>query len=86
MMKRISLTAIAAVALVVLCSRAMVCAAPVGSGESGISSGAVSAANAGAPIYPGGKPINGGLLKITLYSKVTGTGVTFSTPDSFEKV
>lgn len=55
-------------------------------GEAGLDTGSVSAAAAGAPVYPGGKPINGGLLKITQYSKVTGTNVTFSTPDSFDKV
>ena len=55
-------------------------------GEAGLSHASVSAAEAGAPVYPGGKPINGGLSKTTLYSKTIGTGVTFSTPDAFEKV
>ena len=55
-------------------------------GEAGLDGGSVSASAAGAPVYPGGKPINGGLAKTTLYSKVIGTSVTFSTPDPFEKV
>jgi hypothetical protein len=61
-------------------------AAPVGPGEAGVNTGSVSASDAGAPIYPGGKPINGGLQKMTLYSKPIGSNVTLSTPDSFDKV
>jgi hypothetical protein len=84
MLKRILAASLAAIVLAAFCSPGMAGAAPPGSGEAGLNTG--SASDAGAPIYPGGKPINGGLQKTTLYSKVIGTSVTFSTPASFEKV
>jgi hypothetical protein len=86
MLRRILPTSITVIVLAAFCSRGMGGAAPVGPGESGVNAGSVSASDAGAPIYPGGKPINGGLQKITLYSRAIGTNVTFTTTDSFEKV
>jgi hypothetical protein len=86
MLRRILPTCIAAIVLAAFCSRGMGGAAPVGPGESGVNAGSVSASDAGAPIYPGGRPINGGLQKTTLYSRPIGTVVTFTTTDSFEKV
>jgi hypothetical protein len=80
-MKRIS---IVVVVLALCCSFGVAGAAPAG--ESGLRTGSVGAAQAGAPVYPGGKPINGGLIDLTLYSKKIGTHVTFSTNDSFEDV
>ena len=74
---------IGAIVLATLYSSTLVYAASNGRGEAGISND--SGTNPGAPIY-GGKPINGGLIKLTTYSKITGTVVTFSTPDSYEKV
>ena len=43
-------------------------AASAATGESGLNTGSVGAAQAGAPVYPGGKPINGGLITMTNYS------------------
>lgn len=86
MLRRILLTSLTVIVLAAFCSRGIGSAAPVGPGESGVNAGSVSASDAGAPIYPGGKPINGGLQKITLYSRPIGTNVTFTTTDSFEKV
>ncbi len=86
MLKRILTTSLAVIVVAAFSSRGMASAVPGGPGESGLNTGAVSASEAGAPIYPGGKPINGGLQHTTLYSKVIGTSVTFTTPDSFEKV
>lgn len=80
------LTSLAVILLAAFCSRGMGDAAPVGPGESGMNAGSVSASDAGAPVYPGGKPINGGLQKITLYSRPIGTTVSFTTNDSFDKV
>ncbi len=82
MLKRVLTVSIAIALFAAFCPPA-VADAP---GEAGLDTGSVSASDAGAPIYPGGKPINGGLAKTTLYSKVIGTSVTFSTPDSFAKV
>ena len=84
MLKQFLLAAFATTVLVALCSYGAAYAAP--SGEAGVDSGSVGAAAAGAPVYPGGHPINGGLMTQTLYSKPIGTSVTFSTNDRFEKV
>ncbi len=86
MLKRILPTAIAVIVLAALCSRGTAGVASTAPGEAGLDNGTVSASEAGAPIYPGGKPINGGLTKITNYSKPIGTVVTFTTPDSFGDV
>jgi hypothetical protein len=79
-------TSLVVILLAAFGSRGLVGAAPVGPGEAGLNAGSVSASDAGAPIYPGGRPINGGLQKITLYSRPIGSTVTFTTTDSFEKV
>ena len=63
---------LAVLLMVLLCVRTAAYAAPDGPGEAGMNTGAVSASDAGAPVYPG-KPINGGLQKMTLYSKTIGT-------------
>ena len=84
MRTRILPVLVAAFGLAVFSSCAAAYAQPAGEADSGGSS--VSAAAAGAPVYPGGKPINGGLQKTTLYSKPIGSSVTLSTPDSFDKV
>lgn len=85
MLNRILPTSLAVILLAAFCSSGIAGAALVEPGEAG-GNGSVSASDAGAPIYPGGKPINGGLQKMTLYSRPIGTAVTLSTNDSFEKV
>ena len=86
MLNRILPSSIAVILLAAFCSPGIGGAAPVDQGEAGNNAGSISASDAGAPIYPGGKPINGGLQKLTLYSRPIGTVVTFTTNDSFEKV
>jgi len=80
-MTRRTLTA-AAAAIVVAFSALGVARAMDAQGEATVN----AAANAGAPIFPGGTPINGGLQNVTQYSKVIGTNVTYSTTKAFDDV
>lgn len=86
MTKRTLVMALTTIVLAGFCAFGMTDAAQSDPGESGLNAGGVSAADAGAPVYPGGHPINGGLVHLTQYSKPSGTVVTFSTPDSFNDV
>jgi hypothetical protein len=79
-------SSLAAIVLFACCSLRVTGIGLADQGESGLGTGSVGAAQAGAPVYPGGKPINGGLMTMTLYSKPTGTSVTFSTNASFDDV
>jgi hypothetical protein len=69
-MRKRALTAVVAAIVVACGSFGIARAALVAQGEATVN----AASDAGAPIFPGGKPINGGLQKVTQYSKVTGNG------------